>query len=71
MLAAGKEGLVVAQAVIAAEGCVASVRVLRTAGASLDLAAIRAITGWRFAPLRVDAAPTDGLATLTVNFGTR
>ena len=64
----GIQGTVVLKAIITTRGCVAAAHVLRSATPPLDFAAIRAVTGWRFEPTRLDDRPVAVYMTVTVNF---
>ena len=55
------------EAVIDAQGRVASVRVLRSI-ALLDQAAVDAVRQWRFTPALLNAEPVPVVMTVTVNF---
>ena len=61
------EGVVILEAVIDAQGRVASVRVLRSI-ALLDEAAVDAVKQWRFTPALLNAEPVPVVMTVTVNF---
>jgi len=61
------EGVVILEAVIDAQGRVASVRVLRSIPL-LDAAAIDAVQQWRFTPAFLNAEPVPVVMTVTVNF---
>lgn len=61
------EGVVILEAVIDAQGRVASVRVLRSI-ALLDQAAADAVQQWRFTPALLKAEPVPVVMTVTVNF---
>ena len=60
-------GVVILEAVIDAQGRVASVRVLRSI-ALLDQAAVDAVRQWRFTPALLNAEPVPVVMTVTVNF---
>jgi periplasmic protein TonB len=64
------EGIVILEAVIDAQGRVASVRVLRSI-ALLDQAAVDAVRQWRFTPAILNAEPVPVVMTVTVNFTLR
>jgi protein TonB len=66
-LAAHKEGLVILQAVIAEDGSVRDVKVLRSQ-LLLDQAAIDAVRQWRFTPSLLHGEPVPVVMTVTVNF---
>ena len=61
------EGVVILEAVIDAQGRVASVHVLRSI-ALLDQAAVDAVKQWRFTPALLNAEPVPVVMTVTVNF---
>jgi protein TonB len=61
------EGVVILEAVIDAQGRVASVRVLRSI-ALLDQAAADAVKQWRFTPALLNTEPVPVVMTVTVNF---
>ncbi len=65
---AGREGLVVLQAVIDRQGRVRDVRVLRGAPFGMTEAAAEAVRGWRFRPARRDGQPVAVYYQLTVRF---
>jgi TonB family protein len=52
---AGIQGVVLLEAVISPEGCVASVELQRNVHPLLDLAAFDAVLGWRYTPTLLDA----------------
>jgi protein TonB len=62
------QGLVLIEARIGKSGCVRNVSVSRSLYPSLDVAALRAVLQWRFAPALVNGKPTEVLMTVTVNF---
>lgn len=62
-------GTVIIQARITATGCIAGAEVLRSVELPLDLAAMRAVSGWRFEPARLDGKPVPVTMTVTVSFG--
>jgi periplasmic protein TonB len=66
-LAAHKEGLVILQAVIAEDGTVRDVKVLRSQPL-LDQAAIDAVRQWRFSPSLLHGEPVPVVMTVTVTF---
>ena len=61
------EGLVILEAVIAADGRVQDVRVLRSKPL-LDQAAVDAVRQWRFTPTLLNGIPVPVIMTVTVNF---
>lgn len=66
-LAAGKEGLVILEALIAEDGTVRDVRVLRSE-LLLDEAAVTAVRQWRFTPTLLNGEPVPVVMTVTVGF---
>lgn len=64
---AGIEGVVVIEAVIAADGQVRDARVLRSQ-ALLDQAALDAVRAWRYEPTRVGGVAVPVIVTVTVQF---
>ena len=69
-LAARQEGLVILEAVIAENGSVSDVRVLRSIPL-LDQAAIDAVRQWRFTPTLLNGQPVPIVMNVTVNFQLR
>ena len=69
-LAARREGIVILEAVIAEDGSVRDVRVLRPV-ALLDQAAIDAVRQWRFTPTLLNGEAVPIVMTVTVNFQLR
>jgi periplasmic protein TonB len=61
------QGVVILEAVIDAQGTVASVRVLRSIPL-LDKAAVEAVQGWKFTPAYLNDEPVPVVMTVTVNF---
>ena len=68
--AARVEGIVILEAVIAQDGSVRDVRVLRSQ-ALLDEAAIEAVRQWRFTPTLLNGQPVPVVMTITVAFKLR
>jgi TonB family protein len=69
--AKGVQGVVVIEAIISSTGCISSAKVIRSVSASLDLAAMNAVSGWRYTiPVRGET-PVDVLMTVSVNFTLR
>jgi TonB family protein len=62
------QGAVILEATIKSTGCVADVQVLRSVETPLDVAALRAVLGWRFEPTLLDGKPMPVIMTVTVNF---
>lgn len=61
-------GIVIIQATITATGCIASAEIVRSVELPLDLAALKAVSSWRFEPTRLDGIPVPVIMTVTVNF---
>jgi protein TonB len=61
-------GLVILEASVDAEGCVVSVKVLRSAHPLLDREAVMALKEWRYKPLILNGIPTPFVLTVTFNF---
>lgn len=61
-------GLVILEAVIAADGAVQDVRVLKSDHALLDPAATEAVRQWRFTPTLLNGQPVPVVMTVTVSF---
>jgi protein TonB len=68
--AAGVEGIVILEAVIAEDGSVRDVRVLRSVPL-LDAAATEAVRQWRFSPTLLNGEPVPIVMTVTVAFRLR
>ena len=68
--AAQVTGLVILEAVVAADGCVQSVKVLRSRHPLLDKAAVNALEEWRYSPLVLNGIPTPFVLTVTFSFST-
>jgi protein TonB len=69
-MAAGKDGIVILEAVIAENGTVRDVRVLRSIPL-LDQAAVDAVRQWQFTPTLLNGQPVPIVMTVTVNFQLR
>lgn len=69
-LAAGVDGVVILEAVIAEDGSVNDVRVLRSIPL-LDAAAVEAVRQWRFTPTLLNGEPVPVIMTVTVAFRRR
>jgi protein TonB len=65
--AAGVDGIVIIEAVIAADGSVRDARVLRSQPL-LDRAALDAVKQWRYAPTRLNGVAVPVIVTVTVHF---
>jgi TonB family protein len=66
-LAAGVQGVVIIEAVIARDGTVQNARVLRSIP-MLDQAALDAVLQWKFTPTLLNGVPVEVIMTVTVNF---
>ena len=64
---ANVEGMVIIEAVIAADGTVRDARVLRSVPL-LDRAALDAVKQWRYAPTRLGGVAVPVIVTVTVHF---
>jgi protein TonB len=64
---AGIEGIVIVEAVIAADGTVRDARILKSV-ALLDRAALDAVKAWRYAPTRLNGVAVPVIVTVTVQF---
>jgi protein TonB len=69
-IAAQISGAVILEAIIAEDGTVRGLKVLRGAP-FLDQAAIDAVRQWRFTPTRLGGVPVSVVMTVTVNFALR
>ena len=68
MQRAGIQGAVIIEAIISTEGCVRAGEVLRGVELPLDLAAMKAVSGWRFEPTMLGGIPVQVVMTATVTF---
>lgn len=68
MIRARVSGVVIIEATITPTGCVGGARILRSVQLPMDLAALKAVSGWRFEPMRLNGIPVPVIATVTVNF---
>ena len=64
-------GIVILEAVVDTEGCVESVKILRSRHALLDKASQEALLQWRYSPLVLNGIPTSFVLTVTFNFSTQ
>ena len=64
-------GLVILEATVNTEGCVESVKMLRSRHQLLDKAAKDALMQWRYSPLVLNGTPTAFVLTVTFNFSTK
>ena len=71
LLLAQLSGLVILEATVNVEGCVESVKVLRSRHLLLDKAAKDALMQWRYSPLVLNRIPTPFVLTVTFNFSTK
>jgi len=63
-----EQGIIILEAGLRESGCVGSIKVLRSVDAVLDLAAIDAVSGWRYEPSFLAGNPIPVSMTVTVNF---
>ncbi len=61
-------GMVILEAVVNTDGCVQSVKVLRSRHPFLDKASEEALMQWRYSPLVLNGIPTPFVLTVTFNF---
>jgi protein TonB len=61
-------GVVILEAAVDTEGCVESVKVLRSRHPLLDQASIEALSQWRYSPLQLNGRATPFVLTVTFNF---
>ena len=61
-------GTVILEAVIATDGSVAAVEILRGVHVLLDEAAVRAVRQWRYKPTELHGEPVEVLVIVTVTF---
>jgi periplasmic protein TonB len=66
--AAHVQGIVILEAVVDVEGCVESIRVLRSVHRLLDKAAMDALVQWQYSPLVLNGTPVSFVLTVTFNF---
>jgi len=66
--AAHLKGLAILEAVVGADGCVESVKILRSAHPLLDREAALALKQWQYTPLVLNGIPTPFVLTVTFNF---
>jgi protein TonB len=65
------QGMVILEAIVGIDGCVESVKVLRSRHPLLDTPAIDALKQWRYTPLILNGIPTRFVLTVTFNFSAR
>src|SRR5207253_5614466 len=61
-------GMVILEATVSTDGCVDSVKVLRSRNALLDKAAQEALMQWQYSPLVLNGIPTPFVLTVTFTF---
>jgi protein TonB len=61
-------GIVILEALVGTDGCVESVKVLRSRHPLLDKASEEALLQWRYSPLVLNGIPTSFVLTVTFNF---
>ncbi|MEO8259880.1 MAG: energy transducer TonB [Acidobacteriota bacterium] len=61
-------GIVILEATVGTDGCVESVRILRSRHLLLDKASEEALRQWRYSPLVLNGFPTPFVLTVTFNF---
>ena len=61
-------GIVILEATVGTDGCVQSVKLLRSAHSLLDKAAVEALKQWQYSPLVLNGIPTPFLLTVTFTF---
>ena len=64
-------GIVILEAVVGTDGCVESVRILRSRHLLLDKASEEALLQWRYSPLVLNGIPTPFVLTVTFNFSVK
>ena len=64
-------GIVILEATVDAEGCVQTVKVLRSRHPLLDRASEEALMQWRYSPLILNGLPTPFVLTVTFSFSVR
>jgi TonB family protein len=62
------QGSVVLESVISRTGCIHSLRVMRSANPMLNIAALKAVSAWRFTPTLLEGRPVPIIMTVIVNF---
>lgn len=67
----GIAGIVLLNATIGTQGCPGHVQVLQGVSPRLDLAALLAVTGWRFSPTRIDGKAVPVELMVTVQYSLR
>jgi len=64
-------GMVILEAIVGTDGCVESVKVLRSRHVLLDNAAMDALKQWRYTPLILNGTPAPFVLTVTFTFNAR
>jgi protein TonB len=64
-------GIVILEAVVGTDGCVESVRILRSRHLLLDKASEEALLQWRYSPLILNGIATPFVLTVTFNFSVK
>ena len=64
-------GMVILEAVVGTDGCVESVKILRSRHLLLDKASEEALLQWRYSPLVLNGIPTPFVLTVTFNFSVK
>ena len=64
-------GIVILEAVVGTDGCVESVKILRSRHPLLDKASEAALLEWRYSPLVLNGIPTPFVLTVTFNFNVK
>ncbi len=62
------EGMVILEAIVDRQGLVESVKVLRSAGALLDNAALTAVRQWQYSPVLLNGSPERFVVTVMLSF---
>ena len=62
------QGVVVLEAMITPSGCIGALRLVRSPDVNLSIAALRAVSGWRYTPTLLDGRPVPVIMTVTVNY---
>ena len=64
-------GIVILEALVNTDGCVESVKILRSRHPLLDKASQEALRQWRYSPLVLNGTPASFVLTVTFNFSVR
>jgi TonB family protein len=62
------DGVVIIEAVISASGCISGATVVQQIDPALDMAALRAVSDWRYTPTLLNGVAVPVLMTITINF---